>query len=182
MAKRPTSILKQERSTSKRKAAESRRAKSGGLLNKERKHSPASTRALAGPTAEREQSLGATFSQTLDAIKRHWLPQQEPCAEDEEQSRNQHDQVRPDWDSPESDVKNAVWGCHSVVDRQAAAAVKALLSAQKRQRKGVSLKALTLAPKVQAKKATFRVTCQTLQHLPALQHVLARTKLLQTHR
>ena len=55
------------------------------------------------------------------------------------------------------------WFCASVVDRQAASAVGKLLQSDATRRKGVSVKALTLAPSIQAKAATHAVTCETLK-------------------
>jgi hypothetical protein len=50
-----------------------------------------------------------------------------------------------------------------VVDRQAAYAVQALVEADEGRGKGVTLKSLTLAPHITAKKATYKVTCEALK-------------------
>jgi hypothetical protein len=51
----------------------------------------------------------------------------------------------------------------SVVDRQAAYAVQALVQADEGRGNGVTLKSLTLAPHITAKKATYKVTCEVLK-------------------
>ncbi len=53
--------------------------------------------------------------------------------------------------------------CISAVDRQAAQALHTLLQADAGQGKGATLKALTLAPHITAKKATYAVTCEALK-------------------
>ncbi|KAL6753567.1 hypothetical protein V8C86DRAFT_455305 [Haematococcus lacustris] len=55
------------------------------------------------------------------------------------------------------------WQCSSQVDRQAAWAMQALLEADAGRGQGVTLKSLTLAPHIQAKKATYAVTCQAMK-------------------
>ena len=57
----------------------------------------------------------------------------------------------------------AVWVPHSVIDRQAAAALGKLLAADSARSGGASIKSLTLAPHVVEKKATHAVTCNTLK-------------------
>ena len=74
------------------------------------------------------------------------------------------------------------WNCHSAVDRQAATAVKRLLSAHKSGQHGASVKSLTLAPHIQAPKATFKVTCETLKYFAVLTKLLQSAGLLQKHR
>ncbi|GAB4818953.1 hypothetical protein N2152v2_005999 [Parachlorella kessleri] len=66
-----------------------------------------------------------------------------------------------------------------MVHRQAAIAVSRLLAADASHRKGATLKSLTLAPHIEAKKATYAVTCQVLKHLPVLQQLLERTQLVE---
>jgi putative methyltransferase len=73
------------------------------------------------------------------------------------------------------------WGCHSIADRQAATAIKKLLAAQANGRHGASIKSLTLAPHIQAKKATFKVTCETLKALPVIRQLLGSCGLLEKH-
>ena len=51
------------------------------------------------------------------------------------------------------------WEAVSIVDRQAARAVQQLLQADASGRGGASIKSLTLAPSIEAKKATHAVTC-----------------------
>ena len=55
------------------------------------------------------------------------------------------------------------WRCMSVVDQQAAFAVQRLLQADSSRSNGASLKSLTLAPHIVAKKATYAVTCQVVK-------------------
>lgn len=73
------------------------------------------------------------------------------------------------------------WEAVSVVDRQAARAVQQLLQADASGRKGASIKSLTLAPSIEAKKATHAVTCQTLKLLPVLKQLLEGCCLMQQH-
>jgi putative methyltransferase len=75
-----------------------------------------------------------------------------------------------------------VWGCHSIVDRQAVGALARLLAADVTHCKGTTLKSLTLAPHVQAKKATYAVTIKTLEHLVEIKDVVQRTGLLKAPR
>lgn len=70
----------------------------------------------------------------------------------------------------------------SAVHSQAAFAVRRLLEADERKRGGVSLKSLTLAPHITAKKATYAVTVETLKHLPVLMPLLERTQLVEQGR
>jgi hypothetical protein len=60
-----------------------------------------------------------------------------------------------------------------VVWRQAAGVVARLLDADGARRGGASVKTLTLAPGVAAKKVTHAVVCETLKHVPILKLVLA---------
>jgi hypothetical protein len=53
--------------------------------------------------------------------------------------------------------------CNSIIDRQAARALQTLLEADAGQRRGATLKSLTLAPHIAEKKATYAVTCQVLK-------------------
>ena len=55
------------------------------------------------------------------------------------------------------------WACQSEVDRQAAACISKLLAADSSKRNGKTIKSLTLAPHIKAKKAVYAITCQTLQ-------------------
>ena len=55
------------------------------------------------------------------------------------------------------------WACQSEVDRQAAACISKLLAADSSKRHGKTIKSLTLAPHIKAKKAVYAITCQTLQ-------------------
>lgn len=59
--------------------------------------------------------------------------------------------------------KQSHWNCQSEIDRQAASCVGKLLAADASKRGGASIKALTLALHINAKKAVHAVTCQTLQ-------------------
>lgn len=56
-----------------------------------------------------------------------------------------------------------MWLPHSVIHRQAAVAVGKLLAADATRSGGVNVKALTLAPHIAEKKATYAVTCNTLR-------------------
>ena len=64
-------------------------------------------------------------------------------------------------------------GLSRVVWRQAAGVVARLLDADGARRGGASVKTLTLAPGVAAKKVTHAVVCETLKHVPILKLVLA---------
>ena len=55
------------------------------------------------------------------------------------------------------------WTCQSEVDRQAAACISKVLASDASRRNGKTIKSLTLAPHIKAKKAVYAVTCQTLQ-------------------
>lgn len=70
------------------------------------------------------------------------------------------------------------WTCQSEVDRQAAACLSKILASDTNKRNGKTIKSLTLAPHIKAKKAVYAVTCQTLSHLPVIQQVLSKTTLL----
>jgi len=63
-------------------------------------------------------------------------------------------------------------GLSRVVWRQAAGVVARLLDADGSRRGGASVKTLTLAPGVAAKKVTHAVVCETLKHVPLLKLVL----------
>lgn len=63
-------------------------------------------------------------------------------------------------------------GLSRVVWRQAAGVVARLLDADGARRGGASVKTLTLAPGVAAKKVTHAVVCGTLKHVPVLKLVL----------
>lgn len=67
--------------------------------------------------------------------------------------------------------------CKSVVDRQAAWAMQRLVEADEGRGRGATLKSLTLAPHIQAKKATYAVTCQAMKCRLAVQ-VLDDVKVL----
>ena len=47
--------------------------------------------------------------------------------------------------------------------------------------RGATIKSLTLAADIQAKKATYAVTCETLKHLPVLERVVEETGILGLH-
>ena len=60
--------------------------------------------------------------------------------------------------------------CQSDVDQQASDAVHSLLQASKSKSRGASIRSLTLAPHITAKKAVHAVTCETLKcELAAMQ-------------
>jgi len=63
-------------------------------------------------------------------------------------------------------------GLSRVVRGQAASIVARLLRADGERRGGASIKTLTLAPGLAAKKATHAVVCETLKHVPILEAVL----------
>ena len=69
--------------------------------------------------------------------------------------------------------------CTSDVDEQAAAVVQRVLSAHSTGRRGVSVKALVLAPGVRASKAVYAVVCKTLEQVAALRSVAQQTGLNQ---
>ena len=73
------------------------------------------------------------------------------------------------------------WTCSSTVSQQAAGVLKKLLAADARGAGGASIKALALAPHIQAKKATYAVVVETLKHLAVLKHVVAATASLAQH-
>ncbi|KAG2499505.1 hypothetical protein HYH03_002452 [Edaphochlamys debaryana] len=66
-----------------------------------------------------------------------------------------------------------LWRPVSTVHQQAAFAVQRLLEADRDRRHGASLKSLTLAPHIVAKKATYAVTCQVLKLAEVLQRLVA---------
>ena len=63
-------------------------------------------------------------------------------------------------------------GLCRVVWKQAASIVARLLRADGARRGGASIKTLTLAPGIAAKKATHAIVCETLKHVPLLKLVL----------
>ena len=63
-------------------------------------------------------------------------------------------------------------GLCRVVWKQAAGIVARLLRADGARRGGASIKTLTLAPAIAAKKATHAIVCETLKHIPLLKLVL----------
>eukprot|EP00897_Mesotaenium_endlicherianum_P009684 jgi/Mesen1/8744/ME000052S08166 len=65
-----------------------------------------------------------------------------------------------------------------IVRRQAAGALGKLLAADAAKKGGASIKSLTLAPTIVAKKATYALTCQTLRYLGVVKELLATTDLL----
>ncbi|GFR46288.1 hypothetical protein Agub_g7844, partial [Astrephomene gubernaculifera] len=69
------------------------------------------------------------------------------------------------------------WQPISVVHQQAAFAVQRLLEADSQRKHGASLKSLTLAPHVVAKKATYAVTCQVLKFSRLLEQLDQLTQL-----
>lgn len=73
------------------------------------------------------------------------------------------------------------WQAASLVDRQAASAISKLLQADATGTRGASIKSLTLAPAVQAKKATHAVTCETLRMLPIVRQLISKAGLLEQH-
>lgn len=64
---------------------------------------------------------------------------------------------------------------------QAAAILRRILVADASRRAEASIRSLTLAPSVQAKKATHAVVCETLRNLELLRHILAASELLSKH-
>uniref|UniRef100_A0A7S1X3C8 SAM-dependent MTase RsmB/NOP-type domain-containing protein n=1 Tax=Tetraselmis chuii TaxID=63592 RepID=A0A7S1X3C8_9CHLO len=78
--------------------------------------------------------------------------------------------------------KGARWSVASVVHRQAADAVAQLLASSSSRKGGTSIKSLTLAPHIQAKKATYAVTHETLRYLPLLREVIREVGLLKEFR
>ena len=82
---------------------------------------------------------------------------------------------------PDQEPEHRLWHAASVVDRQAAHAVAALLRADKTGISGASIKSLTLGPAVAAKKATYAVTCETLRLLPVIRQAVEAAGLLPAH-
>lgn len=70
------------------------------------------------------------------------------------------------------------WTPASVVHRQAAWAIQRLLAADASGKGGASLKTLTLAPHIEAKRATHAVTCECLRHLVILRELAESTGIL----
>ena len=64
---------------------------------------------------------------------------------------------------PSQQRQQHFWTCQSEVDRQAAACISKILAADTSKRNGKTIKSLTLAPHIKAKKAVYAITCQTLQ-------------------
>ena len=64
---------------------------------------------------------------------------------------------------PSQQQQQQFWSCQSEVDRQAAACISKVLASDASKRNGKTVKSLTLAPHIKAKKAVYAVTCQTLQ-------------------
>ncbi|KAK9808127.1 hypothetical protein WJX73_009331 [Symbiochloris irregularis] len=73
------------------------------------------------------------------------------------------------------------WACASIVSKQAAAIVRRILAADASRRADASIRSLTLAPSVQAKKATHAVVCETLRNLELLRSILGASELLSKH-
>ena len=71
------------------------------------------------------------------------------------------------------------WHAASVIDRQAASAIAKMLHADATGTGGASIKSLTLGPAIQAKKATYAVTCETLRMLPVIQQLVSEAGLLE---
>ncbi|KAK9862723.1 hypothetical protein WJX84_008837 [Apatococcus fuscideae] len=71
-----------------------------------------------------------------------------------------------------------LWACSSVVDRQAAFALEKILEAHRTKRRGVSLKSLTLGSNIEAKKATFAVTTESIKYLQIIDAILDRSQIL----
>ncbi|EIE18290.1 S-adenosyl-L-methionine-dependent methyltransferase [Coccomyxa subellipsoidea C-169] len=65
-----------------------------------------------------------------------------------------------------------------LVDRQAASAITHVLHADATGTEGASIKSLTLGPAIQAKKATYAVTCETLRMLPVIQQLVSTAELM----
>ena len=72
---------------------------------------------------------------------------------------------------PKQQLPNKRWlCCQSDVDQQASNAVHRLLQASRSKSRGASIRSLTLAPHITAKKAVHAVTCETLKcELAAMQ-------------
>lgn len=71
-----------------------------------------------------------------------------------------------------------VWHAASVIHRQAALAIAKMLHADATGTGGASIKSLTLSPTIQAKKATYAVTCETLRMLPVITQLVSTAGLL----
>ncbi|KAK3233758.1 hypothetical protein CYMTET_55974 [Cymbomonas tetramitiformis] len=65
------------------------------------------------------------------------------------------------------------------VHRQVAKIISRLLTANSSKHSGASIKSLTLAPRIIAKKATHALTCETLKYLPVIREVIAATRLME---
>ena len=126
--------------------------------------------------AEPEPKAAALQSKTVHGPSESQLERPAKRARRDADHRNS-----PQLDN-DGDAAAKPWNCHSAVDRQAATAVKRLLSAHKSGQHGASVKSLTLAPHIQAPKATYKVTCETLKYFAVLTKLLQSTGLLDQHR
>ncbi len=121
---------------------------------------PATGRAAApagGPVKRKKQAASTDFS-----------PDQQPRKKQKPSSPQHAREHRG----------TAFWHAASVVDRQAASAITHVLHADATGTEGASIKSLTLGPAIQAKKATYAVTCETLRMLPVIQQLVSTAELL----
>ncbi len=89
------------------------------------------------------------------------LPHHEAKAGGTAQSQDVSATSRP---APKQQLPKKRWlRCQSDVDQQASDAVHTLLQASRSKSRGASIRSLTLAPHITAKKAVHAVTCETLK-------------------
>ena len=118
---------------------------------------------LQGDRTEQQQSLSKRVKSS-PAV----LPHHEAKAGGTAQSKDASPTSRP---VPKQHLPRKCWlRCQSDVDQQASDAVHSLLQASRSKSRGASIRSLTLAPHITAKKAVHAVTCETLKcELAAMQ-------------
>lgn len=179
MRKKPVGILKKGRSQ-QRSASASKKS----LKKAPKKQSGTGSLSLLG-TERKSGSRHFTESASLDTGREAAVGSQLAQEEGDTaiKERETDAEVLQEGSAPaKKQQPGKQWTCCSIVDKQAAQAVRTLLDASEKGRKGATMKGLTLAPHIQAKKATFKVTCETLRLLPQIKQALKETGLLQQHR
>ena len=107
-------------------------------------------RSTSGDQNRKKRTRQSTTTQAAAAVPETVIARLEVTQQPPQQQQQQQQQQQ-------------VWTCQSEVDRQAAACLGKVLSADISKRNGKTIKSLTLAPHIKAKKAVYAVTCQTLQ-------------------
>ena len=111
---------------------------------------------LQGDHTGQQQSLRKRFMSSPPSLSHH-----EAKTGSTAQSQDVSPTSRP---APKQTLpKRRCLRCQSDVDQQASDAVHRLLQASRRKSRGASIKSLTLAPHITAKKAVHAVTCETLK-------------------